>query len=194
MSADEKTPARPRRSLRRGALLVFATGCLYALRALALGWAGAVPLAPSPLRLAPYNFFFWEMIFSLPLIVAAWLIVSLWAKLLGRVLGGKGSFRETAAALAAAFSAPLLFVWVFEAAVTVLRIAGLGQQEFADIVSTPGFWQTLFLGYLGLGALLLWLLTVRALAKGQKLGRIKALLAGTLTAAIYLLVLAVFVR
>jgi hypothetical protein len=185
---------RPPASARKAFGLVFAAGLLYALRALALGWAGAVPMAPALLPLGPDNYYFWEMVFILPLFVAGWLFVSTFAKVCARVLGGRGTLRTTAAALGPALAAPLVFIWVFEAGLAVLRLAGLGQPELVDIVSAPGVWQAVFIGYHLLGALGLWALTIRALAASQKLGRFKAVLAGTLTAALFLLIIVVCVR
>lgn len=180
--------------LRKTVWMVLLTGVLYALTAAGFGLAGSLPMVPLFIPLAPENYHFWEMAFILPLVVIGWLLVSAAAKALGWVLGGKGSFRATAASLALAWSIPLLFVWLFETAIAVLMLLGLGQREFVDLVSAPGPWQAVFLGYHVLGAVWLWWLNMRALASVQTLRWGKAILAGTLTTALFLLLFIVFVR
>ena len=182
------------RPLRKTVWTVVLAGGLYALTAAGFGLAGSVPMAPVFIPIAPENYHFWEMAFVLPLFVSGWLIVSIAARLIGWILGGKGTFRATAASLALAWSIPLLFVWLFETAIAVLMLLGMGQKEFVDLVSAPGTWQTVFLGYLGAGALWLWRLNLRAMASALRLRWWKALLAGTLTTSLFLGLLIVFVR
>jgi hypothetical protein len=187
-------PVRSQKPQRWRAWPVVLAGVLYAMMAAAFGLAGAVPLAPALLPLAPENYHFWEMAFVLPLFVLGWLLVSAFAKVLGRLLGGKGTYKATAAAMATALSVPLLFVWFFQSAIAVLMLLGMGQAEFADLVSAPGLWQTLFLAYHALGAAGLLTLAVRALARAQKLGWGRALIAGALAGGLFLLFIAICVR
>lgn len=180
--------------LRKTVWTVVLAGVLYALTAAGFGLAGSVPMATVFIPIAPENYHFWEMALVLPLFVSGWLIVSIAARILGWILGGKGTFKATAASLALAWSIPLLFVWLFETAIAVLMLLGMGQREFVDLVSAPGTWQTVFLGYLGAGAVWLWWLNLKAMASAQRLRWWKAFLAGTLTATLFLGLLIAFIR
>ncbi|MBN2265701.1 MAG: hypothetical protein JW775_07810 [Candidatus Aminicenantes bacterium] len=131
-----------KRSLRVAAALLAGVAVLSMLSSAVLGASGAVPTAPVFIGLDVDNYYFWQMIFILPLIFAVWVLAS--AVLMAF---GAGSFdrRAVLAEAAVAWGLPLLFAWVPSAVQAALMALGMGQAEWVDILSEPGLWQALYL-------------------------------------------------
>ena len=173
--------------LRRGVQAVFVTGFLHALTAAGLGVTGAVPMAPVFLPLVPENYYFWQMIFVLPLLLVVWFFLSAFIQVMGRSRKRGGSFRKTSAALAFALAGPLLLAWVPQTAIAVFYGLGMGQHEMVDILSAPGTVQAVFLGIFGVAVGWSYLLVVIAVTVSQKIRWWKGLILGTLAEALFLL-------
>jgi len=180
--------------LRRGVQAVFLTGFLHALTAAGLGVTGAVPMAPVFLPLLPENYYFWQMIFVLPLLVAVWLFLAVFVQALGRSRKRGGSIKKTSAALAFAFAGPLLLVWVPQTAIAVFYALGMGQPEMVEILSAPGTVQAFFLGIFAAAAGWSYVLVVIAVSVSQKIRWWKGLILGTLTEALFLLPVVIALR
>ena len=129
-------------SLRRAALRLCAVGGLYAAASAVLAVAGAVPAAPVIAGMGVDNYYAWQIVFVLPLIVAAWILAS------GVILalGEKGARKSAVlAGTAWAFSGPLFAAWVPTAVEAAFMALGMGQEEWVGILSEPGLWQILYI-------------------------------------------------
>jgi hypothetical protein len=179
---------------RRGLQAVFVTGFLHALTAAGLGAMGAVPMAPVFLPFVPENYYFWQMIFALPLLLAVWLFLSTFVQAMGRSRKRGGSLQKTSAALAFAFSGPLLLAWIPQTAIAVFYALGMGQHEMVDILTAPGTVQTVFLGIFAAAVCWSYVLVVIAVSVSQRVRWWKGLILGTLTEALFLLPVVLAVR
>jgi hypothetical protein len=132
-----------RHPLSRAAILLAGVGALYAVASAALAAAGAVPTAPVFFGLDVDNYYFWQMVFILPLVFAVWGLTA------GILLAtGKKRHARSAALVeaASALRVPLLFAWAPSAAQAVFMSLGMGQEEWVGMLSEPGVWQTIYLG------------------------------------------------
>ncbi len=183
-----------RHPARRALLRLGGVGVLYTAAAAILGFTGAVPTAPVCAGIAPDNYYFWQMIFILPGILAAWLVSAGSMRLLGRRESGGPGFGATAALAGLALGWPLVLAWVPSAVEAAFLALGMGQGEWVGILSRPGPWQTAYLAvYAAAAALVLrnFILAARILRKRSWLA---ALLAGIFAAAVVLAAFVVFVR
>lgn len=157
--------AKEKHSLRRAALRLCAVGGLYAAASAVLAVAGAVPAAPVIAGMGVDNYYAWQILFVLPLIVAAWILAS------GVILalGEKGARKSAVlAGTARAFIGPLFAAWVPMAVEAAFMALGMRQEEWVGILSEPGFWQALYIAvYAGAasGAVLRSVLVARTVHK-----------------------------
>jgi hypothetical protein len=194
---------RPRRTFERlqtephrftkGLKAVVLVGILYALAAGALAAGGALVVAPALLPLPPQNYYVYEIVFALPVFVLAWILAAVTAQFLG-LFGSGGRFSATLGSLGVAFALPALLMWLPMAAFGVLLLLGMGQTEFMDHFAGPGFWRFAAWAYQALAALWLIVLVTKAVAVCRGFKGPLALAAGTLTAAVFLAVVIVFIR
>jgi len=143
---DEAGRAGPggKRSVRAAAAILAGVAILYVLSSVVLGASGAVPTAPVFFGLDVDNYYFWQMIFILPLVFVVWGLAST----ILLAFGPKGFDRRTVLADAAmTWAAALLFAWVPSAAWAAFMALGMGQEEWVGILSEPGLWQTAYLGF-----------------------------------------------
>lgn len=131
-----------RHPMRRAALALGLVSLAYALTSFVLALAGAVPLAPVVAGIDVDNYYFYQILFILPLVLAVWVLSS--GVLLA--LGTKGCHRSDVLAKASrACGRPLLLAWVPSAIEALFAALGMGQQEWVDILSNPGLWQVQYL-------------------------------------------------
>jgi hypothetical protein len=197
MTAPAETMTRllndPRRG-RRATAAVLLIGCLYALTSVLLAAVGAVPLAPLILDLQPGNYYLWQTVFVIPGVVAVWLVAAALIRLAGRGRKTGGGFGRAADAASMALAVPLLIAWIPSALESGLLALGMRQEEFVELVSPPGVWQTAYIG-LYLAALLAALgLMTQAAAVSQRSGRPQTLVAGLLSSAAVAFVFAGLIR
>jgi len=175
------------RALGRGFRMVVVTGFLYAATSLARAVSGGVPMAPTWVKLAEVNYLIWQTLFALPALLLLWVLASGLIQLLGRRGQKAASFEATAGLAGYAVSLPLLLLWVQQAVSAGFMLLGMSQAEYVEILSRPGFWQTLFIGIQVLAAVWAWLLLSLTARLSQKLPWWRALLTGLvvmLTAAV----------
>ncbi len=133
-----------RHPLGRAAIFLSGVGSLYIVSSAVLALAGAVPTAPVVAGADVDNYYFWQMIFIVPLVLAVWVLAA--GVLL--VFARKGSGRSAVLAEAAwAWGVPLLFAWVPSAVQAIFMALGMGQEEWVGILSEPGVWQSIYLGF-----------------------------------------------
>ncbi len=133
-----------RHPLRRAMLFLCGVGALYAASSAVLGACGAVPTAPVIPGADVDNYYFWQMVFSVPFVLAVWLLAA--GVLLAR--SGKGSGRGSLApTVARVWGWPLLVAWAPSAVQAAFMALGMGQEEWVGILSEPGVWQTAYLAF-----------------------------------------------
>jgi hypothetical protein len=140
----ERNGRTRRHPLARAALLLVGVGALYAASSAVLGASGAVPTAPVVPGADVDNYYFWQMIFSVPFVLAVGFITA------GVLLAfaGTGSGRgPVMIAAARAWAWPLLVAWVPSGVEAAFMALGMGQGEWVAILSEPGFWQTAYLAF-----------------------------------------------
>lgn len=139
--------------VRRAFLAVGTVGVLYIVTSAVLAVVGAVPTAPVFFGSGPDNYYFWQMVFILPLILAVWLVTAGVIRVLeGREKGGPG-FGGTAALAGVALSSALLLAWVPSAVEAGFMAFGMGQGEWVGLFSKPGPWQAGYLAFYLIAAL-----------------------------------------
>ena len=134
--------AGTRASWGRAVLGLGLAGLAYVLSSAVLAAAGAVPTAPVIGGMDVDNYYAYQIVFALPLILGVWALSS------GGLaaLGTKGRARSGVLAGAArAWRSPLLLAWAPSAVWAALAALGMEQAEWVEILSQPGLWQTLYL-------------------------------------------------
>ncbi|MCX6571068.1 MAG: hypothetical protein NT006_06580 [Candidatus Aminicenantes bacterium] len=182
------------RPARRAILAVGGVGFLYIVTSAILAVTGAVPTAPVIFGMGPDNYYFWQMIFVLPMILAAWLASAGVIHALGRRDKGGTDFGGTAALAGVALGSPLFLAWIPSAVEAAFMAFGMGQGEWVGILSQPGIWQTTYLVfYAGAAALAIrnFILAARLLRKKSGLG---VVMAGLAAAAVAIGAYAIFIR
>ena len=181
------------RPLAAGLKAVPAVGALHALAAMGLAVSGALVTAPPVLKIVPDNYYFWEMIFALPVFVLAWLAAGFSAGLVSTGKGA-GSFKGFLSALGLALAVPSLLAWIPQAALTVLLLLGFKQEEVMEWTAHPGIVQTIGLGCQLLAVAWMFVLAAEAGRSARGLGPARAAAVGLAAALIFLAALLVFIR
>jgi hypothetical protein len=133
---------KKRHPMRRAALFLGLASLAYAASSALLAVAGSVPTAPVIPGMDVDNYYAWQIVFILPFILTVWVLSS--GVLLA--LGTRGCHRSDVLANASrAWGGPLFLAWVPSAVEAAFSVLGMGQQEWIDILSSPGIWQTLYL-------------------------------------------------
>jgi len=130
--------------IRRAAVMLAGVAALYIITSAVLGISGAVPTAPVFFGLDADNYYFWQMVFILPLAFVVWGLAA------GVLLatGKNGCARGAVLAEAAlAWGVPLFIAWVPSAVQAAFMALGMGQEEWVGILSEPGVWQAVYLGF-----------------------------------------------
>jgi hypothetical protein len=141
-------PARP------ALLAVGGVGVLYLITSAVLAVAGAVPSAPIFFGMDVDNYYFWQMIYILPLILVIWLLAAGILRLLGKRDKGGPGFGGTEALAGVALSSALFLAWIPSAVEAAFMASGMGQGEWVDLFSKPGPWQTAYLVFYAVAAAL----------------------------------------
>jgi hypothetical protein len=169
----------------RGFWTVVLVGILSSLTAAGLAVTGAVPMAPIFLPLRTENYHFWQMLFTLPLLLTVWLVTSMIVHILGGGRKRGGSLKKTLALFGFAQSVPLLLVWSVQTAIAVFYGLGMGQQEMVDILSAPSTTQTVFLAVFGAALAWSFVLACLAAAVSQKVKWAYGLFLGVLAEVLF---------
>lgn len=121
-------------------------GLAFALTSLAQAATGNFPAIPLVLPLSLDNYFFWQMILILPWLLLSWFLVSLTAKMIFLTFGARGvSFRQLSASLALSFYPFLFWLWLPHLITAIFYLLGMSQKEWVDLLSEPGWFQTVYL-------------------------------------------------
>jgi hypothetical protein len=169
----------------RGFRTVAVAGVLCSLTAAALAVAGAVPMAPIFLPLQEGNYYFWQMLLTLPMLLVAWIVTSIVVHILGGGRKGGGSLKKTMALFGFAQSAPILLVWVVQTVIAAFYGLGMEQQEMVDILSAPSTAQTVYLAVFGGALAWSFVLACLAASVSQKIKWAYALFLGVLAEVLF---------
>ncbi len=178
----------------RGLRIVVLTGILCAITAMALAAAGAVPMAPIFVLFRTENYYFWQALFTLPLLLATWIGSSIVVHVVGRGRKRGGSLKKTLGLFGFAQAVPLLLVWAVQSVIAVFYGLGMGQQEMVDILSAPSTVQTVFLAIFGAALAWSFLLACLAASVSQKIKWAYALILGLLADVIFVGPVVFFLR
>ena len=194
-------PGKPMRGLlkmqhpeRRALLAVGGVGVLYLITSAILGFAGAAPTAPVFFGMDVDNYYFWQMIFVLPMILATWLVSAVVIRVLERREKDGPGFGGTAALAGVALSASLFLAWIPSAVEAAFMAFGMGQGEWVSLLSNPGPWQTAYLVFYAAAAALAlrnFMLGAQILQRKSGLG---AVLAGLAASAVAIGAFIAFIR
>jgi hypothetical protein len=169
---------------RRALLAVGGVGFLYILTSAVLAVAGAVPTAPVFFGMDVDNYYFWQMIFVLPLILAAWFVSTAVIRILDGREKDRPGFGGMAALAGVALSSALFLAWIPSAVEAAFMAFGMGQGEWVGLLSNPGPWQTAYLVFYAVAAALAlrnFMLAARLLQRKPGTG---AIVAGIAAAAV----------
>ncbi len=181
------------RPLAAGLKIVLVVGALYALAAIGLAVSGALVTAPPMLKIVPENYYFWEMIFALPVFVLAWLAAGSAAGLAGRGRAS-GPFKGFLSSLGLALAVPMLLAWIPQAALAVLLLLGRKQEEVMEWTAHPGIVQTISLACPLLAVAWMFFLSASAARSTRGLGPLHAAAVGLVATLVFLAALLVFIR
>ncbi|MBE0713563.1 MAG: hypothetical protein IH583_14400 [Candidatus Aminicenantes bacterium] len=175
-------------------LAVGGVGFLYILTSAVLAVAGAVPTAPVFFGIDVDNYYFWQMIFVLPMILAAWFVSTAVVRILDGREKDRPGFGGMAALAGVALSSALFLAWIPSAVEAAFMAFGMGQGEWVGILSKPGPWQTAYLAVYAAAAALVFRNFILAARILRKRSWLAALLAGIFAAAVVITGFVVFVR
>lgn len=175
-------------------LAVGGVGFLYILTSAVLAVAGAVPTAPVFFGIDVDNYYFWQMIFVLPMILAAWFVSTAVIRILDGREKDRPGFGGMAALAGVALSSALFLAWIPSAVEAAFMAFGMGQGEWVDLFSNPGPWQTAYLAVYAAAAALVFRNFILAARILRKRSWLAALLAGIFAAAVVITGFVVFVR
>ncbi len=150
-------------TLARAAGRVASVGLVWALLLLWLYSRGHAP-SRSFLPIAPLDYYLWQAAFVVPVMLISWLLLSAVAQRTARALGGSGEFAQLAPALATAYAAPLLWLFLVPD-IVVFALFDFDALRLLIRVSAP------------LSGVVTWALCTRAVGHGHGLGPGRALLA-----------------
>jgi hypothetical protein len=145
--------ADPRR-VRLGALAVASQAALYTLVYVFLVMGGGRPTAFRPwLAIDPEVYYRYDVFLLAPSVFAGWILASGAAFLVGRAVGGRGSFDDTASVLGFGIAAASWTTLLHDLVTSALGAFGvLDQRRYEDAMSSPTPYRmliwTLMLGYL----------------------------------------------
>ncbi|HEK86178.1 MAG TPA: hypothetical protein ENO29_07485 [Candidatus Aminicenantes bacterium] len=124
-------------------------GLAFSLTSIIQAATGNFPGVPIILPLGLENYFVWQAILIIPWLIVSWLLVSFLAKSELLAVGArKVSFRQLSASLALSFYPFLFWLWLPHLLTAVFYLLGMSQKEWVDLLSEPGWFQTLYLAFL----------------------------------------------
>ena len=185
---------KARHPVRLAGLSVVGVGVLYGVTSAVLGATGAAPTAPVFFGMDVDNYYFWQMIFVLPMILATWLVSAVVIRVLERREKDGPGFGGTAALAGVALSASLFLAWIPSSVEAAFMAFGMGQGEWVSLLSNPGPWQTAYLVFYAAAAALAlrnFMLGAQILQRKSGLG---AVLAGLSAAAVAIGAFIAFIR
>jgi hypothetical protein len=180
---------------RAGFIAMIAMSLAYTLVSVFLAIIGGTPNPPPYLRIPSEQYFFWASFFYAPVLILGWVLASAVMQIVGRALGGSGSFEGTLAVLGVATAVATLPALIPDLALTFLQVVGAMEYEpWFYSVTHGGAWFWIVWVYLGLYLIAFCILYPAAAKAVHSLERGKAILAGLVSFAAYQGFIFVFLR
>ena len=138
----------------------------FSLTSLVQAACGHFPAVPVILPLGLENYFFWQALLMIPWVMASWLVASLVSRsMLSLLARNQVSFKPVLVGHGLSFSVFLFWLWLPHLLTSVLYLLGMSQKEWVDLLSSPGWFQTLYLVFLVLSVGGGWLALSASLVK-----------------------------
>ncbi|MGQ9800903.1 MAG: hypothetical protein ACUVRL_04480 [Candidatus Saccharicenans sp.] len=156
---------------------------------------GHFPAVPIILPLGLENYFFWQALLLVPWVLASWLMVSLVFRVILKLLAkNQVSFRPVLVGYGMSFSVFLFWLWLPHLLTAVLYLLGMSQKEWVDLLSHPGWFQTLYLIFLALALAGGWLALTLSLVKKKWVKNWASILVASLSYLLWLALVFVLLR
>lgn len=170
-------------------------GLLFSLTSIFQAFSGNGPAIPLILPFSLDNYFVWQAVLFIPWLILSWLLVSWLTRVIFRLSAAKRlSLRQLSASLALSFYPFLFWLWLPHFFTAVLYSLGMTQKEWVDLISNPGWFQTVYLCLIIIALLSGWLATCLTLTARRWTKRANSLLAGSLSYLAWILIIFILLR
>jgi len=188
---------KERKPLRKTLLLLVFIGLALSLTSLIQAACGHFPAVPIILPFDLENYFVWQAALAIPWIIFCWLTVSVLTGLMLGVIAGRSSrvrWKEMLILSGLALADFLFVIWLMHLLTAVFYLLGMSQKEWVDLLSEPGWFQTLYLTLLIVAFFTGWLAMNFNLVKSKYAGKAVSFLAANFGYSVALVLLAAFLR
>ncbi len=176
-------------------LLLTVLGLSFSLTSIIQAACGHFPAVPVILPLRLENYFVWQALLVVPWILLTWLLLVPPVRAAAGLAGLAGlNLRQVLVWLGLGFSSCLFWLWVSHFLTAVLYLLGMSQKEWVDLLSQPGWFQTLYLVFMALAVLSGLISLNLSLAGRRKKGKGLLILVASSGFCLWLAALAVFLR
>ncbi|MGB9894199.1 MAG: hypothetical protein ACPLRA_07260 [Candidatus Saccharicenans sp.] len=176
-------------------LLLAAAALALSLTSLIQAACGNFPAVPVVLPIGLENYFFWQALLLIPWLVASWLLVSLVAGLFLKLSGAKSiKIRQLMVFMALSFSSFLFSLWIPHLLTAIFYLLGMSQKEWVDLLSEPGWFQTLYLAFIILAVLSGGLALNLSLLKGKLTKKWVSLIIASFSFLIWIILVFILLR
>lgn len=170
-------------------------GLMFGLTSIIQAFSGNIPAIPLTLPLGLENYFVWQAVLFVPWLVLSWFLVSWLAGLtLGMFGAKKFSWRQLSAGLALGFYPFLFWLWLPHFFTSVLYLIGMSQKELVDLLSNPGWFQTVYISLVVIALFSGWLATCLTVSGRRWVKRGTGLLVSSLSYLVWVLFIFVLLR
>jgi len=170
-------------------------GLMFAFTSILQAFSGNIPAIPLILPLGLENYFVWQAVLFVPWLILSWLLVSWLAGLTLEMFGAKKfSWRQLSAGLALGLYPFLFWLWLPHFFTSALYLIGMSQKEWVDLLSNPGWFQTLYISLIVIALFSGWLSTCLTISARRWVKRGNSLLVGSLSYLVMVLFIFVLIR
>jgi len=179
----------------QGIFLLLGLGLLFSLTSFIQAATGNFPAVPIVLPITLENYFFWQALLVMPWVVASYILVVLVARLFLMLAGAESvNVRQLKAYLGLSFSFCLFWLWIPHLLTAVFYLLGMSQKEWVDLLSEPGWFQTLYIVIISLAVLGGGLALNLSLIKKKWTNKIASILTASLSYLFWLALILILLR
>ncbi|NIM90658.1 MAG: hypothetical protein GTO17_06880 [Candidatus Aminicenantes bacterium] len=183
------------KALGQGLKAILLIGGLYTFTVTGLALVDAEIMAPGVLKIPGEAYYFWEIFFTLPVMISGWILAAGIIQLLSRAFQGRGTFEVTLALLGFAITLPMFMTWIPETIGTIIFLTGLATHEqWVTLATETSFGKVFNWVYQLLFLIWLMILVPLAVSIAQKLRLYVAAGIGFLSLIIFMAFVLVFIR
>ncbi|HRD02317.1 MAG TPA: hypothetical protein PLP57_06720 [Candidatus Saccharicenans sp.] len=170
-------------------------GLMFSLTSIIQAFSGNVPAVPLILPLGLENYFVWQAVLFIPWLMVSWLLVSWLARMNFKIAGAKKlSWRQLSAGLALSFYPFLFWLWLPHFFTSVLYLLGMSQKEWVDLLSNPGWFQSVYISLIVIALLSGWLASCLTVTARRWTKRGYSLITGSLSYLAWVLIIFILLR